>query len=118
MDNQEKIIEYSDPNSVPLVLDIEDVKIPLDTIDNRIEIIDNSPEDVVSGYGRPQLNLSNEEIKRKYRKKDLEDLKILKKNYDKGIIDKETYETLCDYFGNREELYEGLKKSLNEFMGC
>ncbi|MBE6445313.1 MAG: hypothetical protein E7019_04595 [Alphaproteobacteria bacterium] len=118
MKNDKKLEEYSDPNSVPLVLDIEDIKIPLDTVDNRLELINNASEDVVSGYGRPQLNLSKEEIRRKYRKKDLENLKILKKYYDKGIIDKETYETLCDYFGNSEELYEGVKKSLNEFMGC
>ncbi|MBQ9732301.1 MAG: hypothetical protein IJV97_04360 [Alphaproteobacteria bacterium] len=111
--------EFSDPKSIELVLDVEeDIKIPQDTVDNRIEFIDNATKAEVSEYGRPQLELTPEEIKEQSKLQTQKDLEEINESYQKGEIDKETKEFLENYFGNREELYDEFKNSLNTLFGC
>ena len=110
--------EFSDPEAIELILDVEDIKIPQDTVDNRMEIIDNSNKVDVSEYGRPRLDLTPEEIKEQRSLQEKADLKEINDSYNKGEIDKETKEFLESYFGNPEELYEGFKSSLNALFGC
>lgn len=110
--------EFSDPKSVELILDVEDIKIPQDTVDDRMEIIDNSNKVDVSEYGRPRLDLTPEEIKEQSRLQTQKDLEEINASFKRGEIDKETKEFLESYFGNRDELNEAFKESLNTLFGC
>ncbi len=111
--------EFSDPKSIELVLDVEeDIKIPQDTVDNRIEIIDRDNKREISEYGRPRLDLTPEEIKEQCRLQKQKDLEEINASYERKEIDKETKEFLESYFGNRDKLNEAFKNSLNALFGC
>ena len=120
-DNKEKsskLEEFSNPENISLVLDVEDIKIPQDTIDNREEVISQAGSAELSEYGRPQLNLTKEGIRKKHRKKDAEDLKYIDECHAKGEIDDETRDFLYDYFGNSSKIYNDFKNAINDSFGC
>lgn len=116
----EKIEEegFSNPEAISLVLDVEDIKIPQDTIDNRQEIINSSDDEKIAEYGRPYLQLTQDEIRGKHRQKDTEDLKIIDESHAKGEIDDDTRDFLCSYFANRDKVYDDFKNSINDSFGC
>lgn len=110
---------FSNPPSVPLVLDVEqDIKIPLDTVDNRKEIIDTfNPQDVEE-YGRPNLALSRDELIAKLKQKDIQNLRTIDRSFARGDIDEETRDFLYAYYGNSKQIYENFKQSINKLFGC
>lgn len=110
---------FSNPPSVPLVLDVEqDIKIPLDTVDNRKEIIDTfNPQDVEE-YGRPNLALSRDELIAKLKQKDIQNLRTIDRSFARGDIDEETRDFLYAYYGDSKQIYENFKQSINKLFGC
>ena len=111
--------QFSDPNSVNLVFDVEqDLKIPLDTVDNRNEMLEHLNKAAIEEYGRPNLNLSKEELEQKRLLKASENLKKIDNSFQKGEIDRETRDFLYDYYINSSELYDEFKHSLNKIFGC
>lgn len=111
--------EFSDPNSVNLVFDVEqELKIPLDTVDNRNEILEHLNKTAIEEYGRPNLNLSREELEQKRLLKVSENLKKIDESFKKGEIDKETKDFLYEYYTNSSELYDEFKHALNKVFGC
>jgi len=108
---------FSQPEAISLVLDVEDIKIPQDTVDNRQEIIEHSNVAELAEYGRPQLNLSKQGISKKHREKDAENLKLIDESYAKGEIDEETRDFLYGYFLNSRKIYDDFKKSVSDSFG-
>ncbi|MBE6452653.1 MAG: hypothetical protein E7012_04110 [Alphaproteobacteria bacterium] len=109
--------EFSNPDRIKLSTDVEkEVKIPQDTVDNRIDIINNA--DKASEYGRPRLDLTRDELVEEYKKKDIENIQIIEKSFVNGEINIETRDFLINYYQNSYELYEGLKTNLNELLGA
>lgn len=111
--------DFSNPTAVPLVLDVEqEIKIPLDTVDDRSEILEHLNKAAVEEYGRPNLSLSKKELEQKQHLKDWENLDIIDKSFKKGEIDKETRDFLYEYYQDSSKIYDDFKTSINNLFGC
>ena len=118
-EKEKEIDEFSNPPSIPLVLDVEkEFKIPLDTVDNRKEIIDTFKPQDVEEYGRPNLALSRDELIAKHKQKDVQSLRTIDRSFARGEIDEETRDFLYAYYGNSSQIYEDFKQSMNKLLGC
>ncbi len=110
--------EFSDPHSVPLVLDVEqDIKIPLDTIDDRKEIIEQMKPQDLEEYGRPDLALSSQQLAATHKLDDIKNLKIITESFERGEIDEETRDFLYAYYCDSNQIYDDFKQSINDLFG-
>ena len=117
-DNNLPLDDFSNPPAVPLVLDVEqEIKIPMDTIDNRAEVVEEMSKSDIDEYGRPNLELSQTDLQKKQHRQDLQNLKEIDKSFAKGEIDKETKDLLYTYYGDSLKLYEEFKQSIDNLFG-
>ena len=118
MDNKKVVEEeYSNPQAVPLIVDVEEIKIPKDPVDNRDELVEKGRLEDIVEYGRPRLDLSREEIEADQLKDDDENLRIIEESFQKGEIDAETRDFLHDYYQNGTEIFAAFKESVNNLLG-
>ncbi len=107
---------YSNPKGISLDFDVDDIKIPGDAIDNRSDIIKKGIEKF-SDYGKPNLDLTTEELKEKYKEKENNDLKQIDKAFAENKIDEKTRDFLYDYFKDSWQKHDDFKKQLNVALG-
>lgn len=111
--------DFSNPPAVPLVLDVEqEIKIPMDTIDNRAEVVEEMSKSDIDEYGRPNLELSQTDLQKKQHRQDLQNLKEIDKSFAAGEIDENTKNFLYSYYKDSTEIYHKFKQSINGLFGC